>query len=842
MKTKRLLGLCLGLGFLSLAVSCKKDPEFTIKFVDYDQTVLQTFILKAGELPNFTLEEPTREATAQYTYTFAGWDKEVDFVTGDATYTAVYEETVNSYTVTFADENGSVLQSGKVEYGVVPEFKGAEPEKEATTEFSYRFDGWDKELAAVTGDVTYTAEYVELKNAYKVSFLDLDGSVLYEANFDYGEVPEYKGETPTLEGDVQYSYEFAGWDQELAAVTGEATYRVQFNQLVNKYSVKWVDEEGTVLDTQQVEYGTVPAFAGTLPTLPENTAQYTYSGTWDKEFAAVTGEATYTYNIDATVNNYTIKFVNYNDELLYEVSVPYGDVPTYNGDTPIKPNTAKYGYSFKGWDKDLVAVTGVATYTAQYDETLAKYTIKFVDGQGNDLETKELEYGVTPTFTGTLPTVPANDAKYTYTAGWDKEFAEVIEDATYTYNVAVAGTKHTVTINHLNLDGSVAAEPFVGSVGYNLEDLYNGYYTYTAPTVAGKMPNQDYLYYTVGATDVVLNIYYSEVDVLTNATVASASLAGVGTQENPYLIQSAADLLYLDAQVDAGEKFEGFYFKLTKSIDLNNITVQMNGTFSGTLDGNNCSIRGINISAEAGNTALIKTLGTAGSISNLSIYGSVTDTVGAEYVGGLNALSYGRLENCNNYCNVTGVAKVGGFAGAHKNGGKAINCVNYGTITSTSTKTGGLFGWADSGNTIENCINYGNVTGSSDVAGIIGYVQGGKATVKNSTNFGNVNATLNASGACASGVVSYATIKLVEGCVNYGKIESIGRAASMVARINSAAGTITNCINYGHIKGKSYQLANVEGYSEIKSILTWYKSTYDLTLITGCEEHGVVEG
>ena len=135
MKTKRLLGLCLGLGFLSLAVSCKSDPEFTIKFVDHDQTVLQTLTLKAGELPNFTLEEPTREATAQYTYTFAGWDKEVDFVTGDATYTAVYEETVNSYTVTFADENGSVLQSGKVEYGVVPEFKGAEPEKKQLLNF-----------------------------------------------------------------------------------------------------------------------------------------------------------------------------------------------------------------------------------------------------------------------------------------------------------------------------------------------------------------------------------------------------------------------------------------------------------------------------------------------------------------------------------------------------------------------------------------------------------------------------------------------------------------------------------------------------------------------------------
>ena len=92
-------------------VACGKPASYTVTFVNWDDTVLQETTVTEGVMPEYTVADPTREATAQYTYTFVGWDKMISPATENITYKAVYSQSINTYLITFADDDGTVLFS-----------------------------------------------------------------------------------------------------------------------------------------------------------------------------------------------------------------------------------------------------------------------------------------------------------------------------------------------------------------------------------------------------------------------------------------------------------------------------------------------------------------------------------------------------------------------------------------------------------------------------------------------------------------------------------------------------------------------------------------------------------
>ena len=141
----------------------------TITFVDEDGTELQSGIVEYGRKPSYTGKTPSKAATAQYSYEFLDWSPTITEVTGDKTYTATYKPILNAYTVTWKDEDGTVLETDKdVPYGTVPTYDGKEPTKAATAEYSFKFDGWSIKVSEVTGDITYTATYAKSAIEYTV--------------------------------------------------------------------------------------------------------------------------------------------------------------------------------------------------------------------------------------------------------------------------------------------------------------------------------------------------------------------------------------------------------------------------------------------------------------------------------------------------------------------------------------------------------------------------------------------------------------------------------------------------------------------------------------------------
>ena len=385
------------------------------------------------------------------------------------------------YTVRFLDWDGKELQSEKLLEGAKPEYKGDKPERAADAQYTYTFAGWDKEIAAVAGEASYTATYSSTLNRYTVTFYDEDGTTkLWSGEFDYGTTPAYGGSEPEKTADAQYTYTFAGWDKEIVAVAGEASYTATYSSTLNRYTVTFYDEDGTTkLWSGEFDYGTTPVYGGSEPEKTAD-AQYTYTfAGWDKEIAAVAGEASYTATYSSTLNRYTVTFYDEDGtKILWKEVLDYGATPVYKGEKPMKEGNQQYSYSFMGWDEDIVPVTGDAVYKAVFMQNINKFTVTFRDADGvTELQSQNYEYGQVPVYEGVTPT-KTGDAQYSYVFdGWDKEITAVTEYTVYTAQYKEVVNEYLVTF--YDEDGTTVL--WSGKFEYGATAVYGG----TTPATTG---------------------------------------------------------------------------------------------------------------------------------------------------------------------------------------------------------------------------------------------------------------------------------------------------------------------------------------------------------------------
>lgn len=274
---------------------------------------------------------------------------------------------------------------------------------------------------------------------------------------------------------------------------------------------------------------------------------------------------------------------------------------------------------------------------------------------------------------------------------------------------------------------------------------------------------------------------------------------GTGTENDPYLLESAEHLAHFAFVVNKGYNTEGMYFKLTTDIDLNGsedqpwIPIGLGNRwfsedgcdrfpsymsydydnqpyFRGHFDGGNHRIYNIYVDDNyAGlfgivggtpDTVVIENVfvvsgaiagGTCGGIVGKGGKLVVSHcwngaSINGRTVGGIVGASVNQVVNCYNIGDLIGESHVGGIVG--EIAGVIEECYNSGTIEGGATATaGGILGRSigGDGGSINNCYNSGRVSAIGGEEGNFPAAGGlfglGSVTITNSYNVGEISCT-----------------------------------------------------------------------------------------------------
>ena len=211
-------------------------------------------------------------------------------------------------------------------------------------------------------DPEYKATYpYEVGEPVEITFVTDNGVELWRGNQPKGKTAIYPltNGTPERASDDAHSYEFSGWDKELAVVSESTTYTANFNTVGKKFMITWVDDKGNEIDHKEYTADEMPVHADPIK------EGYNFDG-WTPAMYAVDKDQT--YKAAFSIKQYTIRWVDEDGTLIREDQVNHGATPT-------KPaNPTKEGYSFQAWNPGVVKATEDVTYTATYLQNLVTLT------------------------------------------------------------------------------------------------------------------------------------------------------------------------------------------------------------------------------------------------------------------------------------------------------------------------------------------------------------------------------------------------------------------------------------------------------------------------------------
>ena len=246
--------------------------QYTITFKDENGDLLESKKWDVGTTPSYSY---SKTDTAEWDYTFEGWSLSLDgevitipSCSADATYFAVVSKVKKTYQIKFFDEKGTLIQTDTLEYGAQPACSYTGPTD--TLEWNYTFRGWSTtryggmvlpSIPTVSGNANYYARVESNVQTYSITFAENNGYVLHKADYPYGSTPSYTYETSSS---AEWEYTFLGWATtpngtplaSLPAVSGEATYYAQVNQVKKQYTITFHSNGGSSVASITKDYGT----------------------------------------------------------------------------------------------------------------------------------------------------------------------------------------------------------------------------------------------------------------------------------------------------------------------------------------------------------------------------------------------------------------------------------------------------------------------------------------------------------------------------------------------------------------------------------------------------------
>lgn len=287
----------------------------------------------------------------------------------------------------------------------------------------YTFVKWDATIPATmpARDVTVTAVFKI--NQYTITFVTDGGTAVAPITQDYGTAVTAPA-APTKVG-----YTFAGWDKAIPETIPAENMTITAKWTVNQYTITFNTDGGSDVAPITQDYGTAVA----APAAPTK-AGYTFAG-WYKDGVA------YTFTtMPAEDITLTAKWSTDSHNAIFVIDGVETIVPTEFGQIPVAPPVSKIGYTFTGWDKELVAMgTEDVTYTAQfkantYDAIFDANGGAFADGKTSVTVPTEFDTAIVApteeptkygyTFNGWSPAIGNMTSEgITFTAQWKQDLS-----------------------------------------------------------------------------------------------------------------------------------------------------------------------------------------------------------------------------------------------------------------------------------------------------------------------------------------------------------------------------------------------------------------------------------